>query len=804
MAEHITYQLTAATLLPALSLLPVAVMALTIIYRERHSALAPIWAGLLLSVSIWQLGISGSLAAPSAAVALNWQRFSLLGILLAPSLIVAVTGALLGRRDLIRQAVWLLVTIYPLFAFLVLGTSLYLAPPHHYEWGYYFNYRPVAFLFGTIMTVSLLYCIVLLWQAYRSYPPESIEHQRAKPLVIAALLSSGQSLDLLPAFGIAIYPLGFLFVAVVVGAFAYVTLRYRLTDITPALAARSLVRAMGDGVLMLDRSEVIRLVNPAAEALLGYPAEALVGKPLPAKLRALTDRDGAVPQSPYHVSPPLEVDYDHPDGHARTLSLRASWVYQQRRPEALLWLLHDLTAQREAENQVRRLAYYDPLTDLPNRRLFREYLETILKADAGTSSKPIFLLFIDLYKFKDINDTHGHEAGDLVLRTVAQALAEQLEQWRQTFALEQGLRTFLARLAGDEFVMVISGEIPDSQIHTLGEKLLQRIHQPIEFRGRPLLISGSVGFANYPKQTHSAGELLQAADLAMYDAKGFGPNTVRMYRPFMQAAYKRRLTVIEGLRRALRREEFVLHYQPQIDVLTGRVQGLEALLRWSQPHGVITLPGEFISVAEEAGLITAIGEWVLHQACLQLTRWDALGLAVPHVAVNVSAQQLKTEDLGVVVATALSESGFAGDRLELEITETAMMENIDRNSPLFHDLKAFSVQRTIDDFGTGYSSLSKLKRLPFAQLKIDHSFITDLPQDRDDLAIIQAVVALADNLRLTVIAEGIEHPEQAAMLKMLGVTIHQGYYYAAPMPADSLEAFLRRTPWQPAVSVQAP
>lgn len=804
MTEPVTYQLTAATLLPALSLLPVVAMGLTIIYRERHSALAPIWAGMLLSVSIWQLGISGSLAAPSAAVALNWQRLSMLGILLAPSLIIAVTGALLERRDLIRQSLWLLATTYPLFAFLLLGTSHYLAPPHHYQWGYYFNYRPVAFLFGAIMAVSLLYCIALLWRAYRSYPTESIEHQRAKPLVAAALLSSGQSLDLLPAFGIGIYPLGFLFVAVVVAAFAYVTLRYRLTDITPALAARSLVRAMGDGVVMLDRSQVVRLVNPAAEALLGYPAEALLGKPLPPDLRALTGGDRAVPKIPNRVSTPLEVDYDHPDGRARTLSLRASWVYQQQRPEALLWLLQDLTAQREAENRARRLAYYDPLTELPNRRFFREHLQAVLETGMGAGSGSVFLLFIDLYKFKDINDTHGHEAGDLVLRTVAGSLAEQLAQWQQTFLSEPRPQTFLARLAGDEFVTVISGELSDSEIHTIGERLLRRIRQPIEFRGRPLFISGSVGFASYPRQAHSANELLQAADLAMYAAKGVGPNTVRMYRPIMQAAYKRRLTIIEGLRRALSHEELVLHYQPQIDVSTGRLQGLEALLRWRQPNGLVALPGEFISVAEEAGLITEIGEWVLHQACGQLARWDASGLVVPQIAVNVSARQLKTEELSLVVETALRESALEGVRLELEITETAMMDNLDRNSPLFHDLKALGVQLTIDDFGTGYSSLNKLKRLPFAQLKIDHSFIADLPEDRDDLAIIQAVVALADTLRLTVIAEGIEHPEQAALLRTLGVTIHQGYYYAAPMPADAVEAFVRHTPWQPAVAIQAP
>jgi len=438
----------------------------------------------------------------------------------------------------------------------------------------------------------------------------------------------------------------------------------------------------------------------------------------------------------------------------------------------------DVTHQRLAEQQVLKLARYDGLTGLPNRSMFIDELERTL-ARARRHGEAFALFFIDLDRFKNINDSLGHGAGDQLLKVMAERLRGLLRD-----------SDLVARLGGDEFVVLLDTKVDAAGLAHVARKTLAVIGEPVPIDSRSYQVTGSIGISLYPDDGADAAALLKNADAAMYLAKDRGKNNYQFYTVQLAAHSAQQFALEADLRAALQRDELLLHFQPKVRVDTGALIGMEALLRWLHPQRGLLPPGAFITLAEDCGLILPIGQWVLDAACRQMRAWRDAGLQVPRCAVNLSARQLVTDTLVDDVARALADHRLVAEALEVEITESVLMADPERANRTLQALHGMGVHVSIDDFGTGYSSLAYLKRFPAQTVKIDRSFVSGLPQDRDDAAITQAVIAMAHSLGLEVVAEGVETQAQLDFLLRLGCDQAQGYLISRPVPADQLQRML--------------
>ena len=440
----------------------------------------------------------------------------------------------------------------------------------------------------------------------------------------------------------------------------------------------------------------------------------------------------------------------------------------------------DVTERFKAEQRIHRLAHYDALSGLPNRVLFNQRLQQAL-VRALRFDRSLAVLSLDLDRFKNINDSFGHSAGDQVLREVAERLT------RITNASDT-----VARLGGDEFVVLVESCGGASEVSALARTLLGAVGRPYVIADQECHMTASMGISIFPQDSKDAQALLRDADTAMYRAKERGKNSFQFYSAQMNAQAFERLNMESKLRRALDRDEFELHYQPSIELATGRIISVEALVRWPQEDGTYIEPAVFIPVAEDSGLIEQLGQWVLHAACIQAKTWRARGLPPIRVAVNLSARQFLQEDLLANLALTIDETGIEPALLEFEITESLMFSNPEQAAAILHALKLMGVRLALDDFGTGYSSLSYLKRFPFDRVKIDRSFIRDLPRDQDDAAITRAVVAMSHSLRMSVTAEGVEEEAQLAFLRACGCDAAQGNYFSPAVSAERFDALFGR------------
>jgi diguanylate cyclase (GGDEF)-like protein/PAS domain S-box-containing protein len=438
----------------------------------------------------------------------------------------------------------------------------------------------------------------------------------------------------------------------------------------------------------------------------------------------------------------------------------------------------DITPRKRAEDETQRLAFYDTLTGLPNRRLLMDRLAHQLQLSARSRQHGA-LLFIDLDNFKDLNDTLGHDIGDQLLAQVANRLVGCIREGDTA-----------ARFGGDEFVVMLEGlsgvtDEAAGQAEAVAEKILLRLNQPYELMGKQHSSSPSIGIALFSGNSSGVDELLKRADVAMYQAKAAGRNTLRFYDPQMQAAVVARAQLDADLRQGLQRNELLLHYQPVVDV-AGRIAGFEALVRWQHPQRGLVPPGEFIPVAEQTGLILPIGQWVLQTACQQLVAWRMQPAARDWtVSVNVSARQFRRSDFVAQVLAVLHDTGADPQRLKLELTESVLLSDVEDAIVKMEALRSTGVRFALDDFGTGYSSLSYLKRLPLDQLKIDQSFVRDVLEDANDAAIVRTILALAHSLDLLAVAEGVETEGQRQFLLDNGCTVFQGYLFGRPAPVET-------------------
>jgi len=436
-------------------------------------------------------------------------------------------------------------------------------------------------------------------------------------------------------------------------------------------------------------------------------------------------------------------------------------------------------AVKSAEAHLEYLAHIDAITNLPNRHAFNERLALALsKADQIKGA--VGLLLIDLDNFKVVNDTLGHHAGDKLLKQVAQRLVDRLRN-----------ADTVCRIGGDEFAVIVESKGNAAESDWVAEKILGALAAPFNVDEYEIYVTASIGISLYPQDAFDVQTLTRNADTAMYQAKGKGKNAREKFCPEMDRRAQVRLSLEANLRKALERDELLLFYQPQIDLRTGQIYGVEALLRWNQPDVGLVGPNEFIPVAEESGLIVPIGRWVLNTACRQAAEWRKAGFGAINMSVNLSVRQTKDEHLISDILSALREAELDPNQLELEITETVLMENVNVNVELLHRLQTEGIRLSIDDFGTGYSSMAYLKRFPIDQVKIDRTFVRDIPGDGDDDAITTAIIAMAHSLGLSVVAEGVETEQQLEFLRATGCDIMQGFYFAKPMPAPQATAFLR-------------
>jgi diguanylate cyclase (GGDEF)-like protein/PAS domain S-box-containing protein len=525
------------------------------------------------------------------------------------------------------------------------------------------------------------------------------------------------------------------------------------------------------------------IVNPAMAHMLGYDSP----QELIASITDISQQVYVDPQSREEFKRLLrehgtvrnfECQIYRKDGSKMWVSANVRAVFEADVLVGYDGLNEDITARKVAEEQVQFLAYYDALTGLPNRTLLRDRITTAL-AGALRRGDKVAVLFLDLDRFKVVNDSLGHSCGDLLLKDVAERLKKCTRQ-----------QDTVARLGGDEFLIVVNSLKDVADAAVAAQRFMDAMAAEFTLEGHSFSISCSLGISIFPEHGTDVETLMKNADAAMYCAKDNGRANFRFFTEEMNAQVVERLTLESSLRQALGKNELFLMYQPQMDIVTGSITGLEALLRWQHPELGLVPPDRFIRIAENSGLIIPIGEWVLRTACSQSRKWQDEGLPAVPVAVNVSAVQFRQECFCELIRRVLHETGLAPKYLELEITESLLLSNADVMFSVFRELKAMGLKLAIDDFGTGYSSLSYLKQFPVSKLKIDRSFIREVPVNTDDTAITNAIISMAKSLNLKVIAEGVENEAQLSFLRAHQCDEIQGYYFSKPLPvAEVSEKF---------------
>jgi diguanylate cyclase (GGDEF)-like protein/PAS domain S-box-containing protein len=562
---------------------------------------------------------------------------------------------------------------------------------------------------------------------------------------------------------------------------------------------RFLVNNSPDIIFTLDGSGCFSYLNNSAERLLGYSKAELLGQPWQ-MLMHVNDLETAH----YHMNDRrsgeratrnLELrfrrratgDLPEEDTAFITVELNASGIYQQqegqsRQFQGTYGVARDISDRKRAEATITFQAYHDLLTGLPNRALFKDRL-TQAMANARRHGLFLATMFLDLDRFKTINDTLGHLVGDELLQAVS---------YRLRGCLREG--DTLARIGGDEFMLLLPHIRSRDNASHIAEKILAALKAPFHIDQHELFISASIGISVFPEDGDTLEVLVKHADIAMYAAKDLGRNDYRFYDPEQNLSLDGRLAVENDLRRALQRNEFEVYYQPQVDVMSGLIIGMEALVRWRHPKRGMVTPGEFIPIAEESGLIAPISEWVLQSAFQQASHWRQMALPNGSLAINLSARQIEHPHFVEHFHDVMRANNLAGGQLDIEITESTLMRDMEGSIHKLKQLSVLGVEISIDDFGTGYSSLSYLKKLPVHTLKIDRSFVHDLSTQSNGSSIVAGIAAMAKGLRLNLVAEGVETEDQLAYLRDVGCNAYQGYLYSQPLCAEDATDMLRRQP----------
>ena len=566
-----------------------------------------------------------------------------------------------------------------------------------------------------------------------------------------------------------------------------------ISDITRHRRAEAAVReseerlakfmhASAEGIVF-HKAGFITDVNPPLLTLLGYTLPEMLGR---------STLDFVAPEQRRRVAEVMaagpEISYDsmvlHRDGTAIPVEFIVRTVHYQGE-RLRMTIVRDISDRVQAQARIHHLAHHDPLTELPNRLAFDERAQALM-AQAQARGEGLALLFIDLDHFKRVNDSLGHPVGDMLLQTVAQRITATLRIKGDDRGAD-----LVARFGGDEFVLLLAGNPTPAAVQEVADKLLAAIAEPLQVEGESISVTPSIGVALHPLHGSTPAELIKHADIAMYQAKALGRAHCRFFEPAMAEAAYADLAMESRLAQAVRGDEFVLHFQPQLALADGALMGIEALLRWQHPERGLIRPEAFIPLAEARRLILPIGQWVLREALRCAVRWHAGGLARVPVAVNLSTLQFQARGFVETVERAIAEAGARGHMLELELTERMLMEDVASVRASLVRLKAIGVGIAVDDFGTGYTSLAHLKHLPIDRLKIDRSFIADLPADAGSAAVARAIIQLGKSLNLQVVAEGVETAAQREWVREHGCDAQQGFFEGQPMALGEFEAWLR-------------
>ncbi|WP_026691831.1 bifunctional diguanylate cyclase/phosphodiesterase [Peribacillus kribbensis] len=539
-----------------------------------------------------------------------------------------------------------------------------------------------------------------------------------------------------------------------------------------------ILNSAGEGIFGLDLNGNFTFCNPAAVTMLGYSDKNdLIGRPFSGiygKLKGSKDgkKTFFIPKNKQMT----DEFFMKRDGTKFPVEFFSSTIKENNRNVGYVVTFKDITHRKQMEEEIRYHAYYDSLTGLPNRVLFQDRLNQALTA-ASKHNEQLAVMFLDLDRFKNINDTLGHSVGDLLLQEVAIRLQRIIPD-----------DCTVSRQGGDEFTVLIPNIQDEEEVRSLANRIIEDFSHSIDLNGIEVFINTSIGVSLFPRDGNHADTLLKNADTSMYKAKeSFGGN-LEFYKQGMEFRTLESVKLENDLYRALENDEFCLYYQPQIDAVANKIVGVEALIRWDHPAKGMISPGEFIPIAEETGLIFPIGKWILGEACTQMKKWLNAGFPIEKVSVNISAQQFNRRELIETVKTTLDETHLSPKHLELELTENAIIHNTDATLCIMKKLKELGIRISIDDFGTGYSSLGYLKNFPIDTLKIDQTFVRDIICDPNNAAITNTIIALARNLHLDVIAEGVESEEQIRFLLNNHCYYMQGYYFSRPIAASEIEA----------------
>src|SRR5918997_1226210 len=747
-------------------------------WGHRGTPGAAALAVLMVAGAVWAVAYGLSLGTAEPSMRVLWGEIKYLGIVAVPLAWLVFALQYTGREGWVRRRTLALLAVEPVVALALIFTN----EAHGLFWsskesGTTGPYSTIESVYGPWFWVHLSYSYLLLLvgtvflaQALLSSAHLYREQRIAlvigtsMPWAINAVNVSG----LVPLGSPDPAPLAFALAGVV---FAGPLFRYGPVDLV-SVARDVVVEGMGDGVVVLDSQDRVVDLNPAAQRILGYPFTEAVGRPvariMPGQVALLKRHQGS--EEAYGEaalgSGAVPRYYD-----IAISSLRTRNVARAGR----LISLRDITERKALEERLMQQALHDPLTGLPNRTLFMNRLEHALDRGRRREST-VAVLFMDLDNFKFVNDSLGHEAGDLLLVAVSNRMQPCLRS-----------EDTIARLGGDEFAVLIEDVKYTSEPAYVAERIVEVLQAPFAVGGQPVVITPSIGIAIGDSSQDPPEHLLREADLAMYRAKADGKARHRVFDPSMEHETTERLRLENDLRRGLQRAEFRVHYQPVVHLETRRIVGMEALVRWEHPERGVILPDDFVPLAEEIGLIIPLGRWVLREACRQAHRWQKRYPAEPPLSmgVNLSTRQLGDSDLVEDVEGLLRETGLDPECLILEITEGAVVGAEEHRIETLRRLHAMGVRFALDDFGTGYSSLSYLKRLPVSLLKIDRSFVERIGQDAEDEVLVTGMVYVASALGLSVVAEGVETPEQLAQVKSLGCELGQGHYFSEPVSSEA-------------------
>ncbi len=565
---------------------------------------------------------------------------------------------------------------------------------------------------------------------------------------------------------------------------------------------RLLADHMTDQVWLFDLNLRFQYFSPSSEKAVGYTFAEIKSIPLdklltPESFQKASEMFSTEMAKAETKPPPpnykrsLEVEFRCKDNHLIWLETTLSFIQDKNgKPISILGESRDITERKRAEARIQYLATHDPLTDLPNRMMFSHLLTQAIRS-AKRNQRQFAILFIDLDRFKIINDTMGHDAGDELLKEMAKRFRQTLRAV-DVVGRPKAKEDIVGRLGGDEFIILIEEVTDLANVATVAQKILNMVMKPMVLLGEECRVTSSIGISVYPRDGEDEQTLMKKADMAMYFAKEEGKNNFQFYSQNIQSQSYERFSIETNLRKALERNELYLDYQAKVDFKTGAIAGVEALLRWNSPALGFITPTQFIPVAEETGMIVPIGKWVIKTACAQNVAWQREGLPPISVAVNLSLRQLMDDKILDDIKGALDESGMEPYLLELEITESMIMFKPPRLIEVLTKIKSMGVKLALDDFGTGYSSLAQIKHLPIDTLKVDRSFIRNLPQDSEDKAIIEAIIAMGKTLSLNVVAEGVETPAQDKFLREKICDQMQGFYFSKPVAPDQFADLLRK------------